>query len=104
MNSIVCRGAFGIKRRHIVRNAAFGVVLVVAALITATDLSSVASAQQGTSTPKQADAGAAYSAAVSKFETVLRQRRAQIDSRQSLPNLPGQALYLARNDMISTYK
>ena len=35
---------------------------------------------------------------------MLRQRRAQIDSKQPLPDLPGQALYLARNDMLSTYK
>ena len=33
-----------------------------------------------------------------------RQRRAQINSKQPLPNLPGQALYLARNNMISAYK
>jgi hypothetical protein len=52
----------------------------------------------------RADAVDAYRAAVSKFEQVLRQRRAQLDSHQALPNLPGQALYLARNDMISTYK
>jgi hypothetical protein len=35
---------------------------------------------------------------------VLAQRRAQINSKQPLPNLPGQALYLARNNMISAYK
>jgi len=29
---------------------------------------------------------------------------AQIESKQPLPNLPGQALYLARNNMISAYK
>jgi hypothetical protein len=34
----------------------------------------------------------------------LRERRAQIDAKQPLPNLPGQALYLARNNMISAYK
>jgi len=34
----------------------------------------------------------------------LRERRAQIDAKQPLPNLPGQALYLARNSMISAYK
>jgi len=34
----------------------------------------------------------------------LRQRRAQIESKQPLPNLPGQAIYLARNNMISAYK
>jgi hypothetical protein len=35
---------------------------------------------------------------------VLGQRRAQINSNQALPNLPGQALYLARNNMMSAYK
>ena len=34
----------------------------------------------------------------------MSQRRAQINSGQSLPNLPGQAIYLARNKMISAYK
>jgi hypothetical protein len=34
----------------------------------------------------------------------LRERRAQISSNQQLPNLPGQALYLARNNMMSAYK
>jgi hypothetical protein len=34
----------------------------------------------------------------------LDQRRAQINSNQRLPNLPGQALYLARNNMMSAYK
>ena len=46
----------------------------------------------------------AYNNAVSSFETILRQRRAQINSNQGLPNLPGQALYLARNNMMSAYK
>jgi hypothetical protein len=35
---------------------------------------------------------------------VLAERRRQIDERQPLPNLPGQALYLARNLVMSTYK
>jgi hypothetical protein len=63
-----------------------------------------ASAQQIPSTAKQTDALAAYRAAVDKFEQVLRQRRAQLNAHEALPNLPGQALYLARNEMISTYK
>jgi hypothetical protein len=46
----------------------------------------------------------AYNAAVSHFKSVLQQRRAQIESKQKLPDLPGQALYLARNEMLSTYK
>jgi hypothetical protein len=67
---------------------------------------SMASAQSGDpDRPKnQPEPLGAYSAAVSKFELVLRQRRAQLSAREALPNLPGQALYLARNDMISTYK
>jgi hypothetical protein len=55
-------------------------------------------------TKKQSDALNAYNNAVSNFETILRQRRAQINSNQGLPNLPGQALYLARNNMMSAYK
>lgn len=55
-------------------------------------------------TKKQSDALNAYNHAVSDFETVLGQRRAQINSKQPLPNLPGQALYLARIEMMSTYK
>ena len=65
---------------------------------------SPARAQQETLTKRQSDALDAYSNAVNKFEQVLRQRRAQLGSNQPLPNLPGQALYLARNDMISAYK
>jgi hypothetical protein len=59
-----------------------------------------ASAQPIPSTAKQTDALAAYRAAVDRFEQVLRQRRAQLKAHEALPNLPGQALYLARNSMI----
>jgi len=59
---------------------------------------------QGNLTKKQADALNAYNEAVKQFESVLGQRRAQINSKQPLPNLPGQALYLARNNMLSAYK
>jgi hypothetical protein len=45
-----------------------------------------------------------YNKAVNDFESILGQRRAQISSNQPLPNLPGQALYLARINMMSTYK
>jgi hypothetical protein len=47
---------------------------------------------------------ASYNRARDEFRAVLRERRAQIEGKQSLPNLPGQALYLARNAMISSYK
>ena len=55
-------------------------------------------------TTSQSDALAAYNNALDHFKSTLRQRRAQIDSKQPLPNLPGQALYLARNSMMSAYK
>jgi hypothetical protein len=55
-------------------------------------------------TKKQSDALNAYSRAVSDFESILGERRAQINSKRPLPNLPGQALYLARISMMSAYK
>jgi hypothetical protein len=65
---------------------------------------SAAMAEPATLTKKQSDALHRYSSAVNNFESILGQRRAQIDSNRPLPNLPGQALYLARNDMMSAYK
>jgi hypothetical protein len=73
-------------------------------LITAAVLVSPAIGQPGTLTKKQSDALNAYSNAVNRFKSILGQRRIQINSNQRLPNLPGQALYLARNDMMSAYK
>jgi hypothetical protein len=73
-------------------------------VITAAALVSPATGQPGTLTKKQSDALNAYSNAVNSFESILGQRRVQINSYQRLPNLPGQALYLARNDMMSAYK
>jgi hypothetical protein len=64
---------------------------------------SPAAAQPAALTKKQADALDAYNKAANDFDSVLKQRRAQINSQQ-LPNLPGQALYLARNNMMSAYK
>ena len=54
--------------------------------------------------PSQSDALNTYNNAVNQFRAILSQRRAQINSKQQLPDLPGQALYLARNTMISAYK
>ena len=80
-----------------VPGAAVGLALLLAFI-------SPVTAQQSSLTKEQSDRLDAYNNAVSKFRSVLGQRRAQINSNQPLPNLPGQALYLARNDMISTYK
>jgi hypothetical protein len=55
-------------------------------------------------TKAQSDALDAYNNAVNNFKSILSQRRAQIDSKQPLPNLPGQALYLARNAMMGARK
>jgi hypothetical protein len=63
-----------------------------------------AHAQPGALAQSQPDAVDAYKKAVNDFKSALRERRAQINSHQPLPNLPGQALYLARNNMISAYK
>ena len=65
---------------------------------------SPAMGQPGILTKKQSDALNTYNNAVNNFASILGQRRAQINSNQRLPNLPGQALYLARINMMSAYK
>ena len=65
---------------------------------------SPAQGQPAALTKSQSDALDTYNKAVNDFKSVLRQRRAQINSNQQLPNLPGQALYLARNNMMSAYR
>src|SRR5215471_5707282 len=65
---------------------------------------SAAMAQPVDPTKHQSDAVGAYNNAVSQFKAIVAERRSQIDSHQRLPNLPGQALYLARINMMSTYK
>ena len=65
---------------------------------------SSALAEPATLTKRQSDALQTYNNSVKTFESMLGQRRAQINSNQLLPNLPGQALYLARNNVMSAYK
>jgi hypothetical protein len=65
---------------------------------------SAAQAQPAALTKTPSDALETYNHSVDQFRSVLGQRRALINSHQPLPNLPGQALYLARNNMISAYK
>jgi hypothetical protein len=50
-------------------------------------------------TTRQSNALDTYTYALSNFKSILRERRSEIDSNQRLPNLPGQALYLARIDV-----
>ena len=88
----------------IVIDAAIGSVApLVAAVIGNVAFISPAMAEPAALTKKQSDALNTYNNSRSHFEQILGQRRAQINSKQ-LPNLPGQALYLARNNMMSAYK
>ena len=67
-------------------------------------IASAAQGQPAASKKAPSEALNAYNKALNDFKSILSQRRAQISSKQPLPNLPGQALYLARNNMISAYK
>src|SRR5262245_22881723 len=63
-----------------------------------------ASAQSTAASKAQAAALTAYDEALRAFQAILAERRAQIDAKQKLPDRPGQALYLARLQVMSTYK
>jgi hypothetical protein len=80
------------------------VTALVAAGIDNMGLISSAEAAPAALNKAQADALDAYNIAVAQFRSVLTERRAQIEANQPLPNLPGQALYLARIAMMSAYK
>ena len=102
-------GAFGLLLlAPPVSNAIDTITNAVTSLVPAHvgDLSFISPAQGQPAAPmkSQPDALNAYNKAVTEFKSILSQRRAQITSNQQLPNLPGQALYLARNNMISAYK
>lgn len=77
---------------------------LVSAAIGDLGIMSPAMGQPGALTKKQSEALNIYNAAVKNFESILGRRRAEINSNEPLPNLPGQALYLARIDMMSAYK
>lgn len=53
---------------------------------------------------KQTEALQAYNRALSRFKAIVAERRQQIETHQPLPSLPGQDLYLARVEVMSTYK
>ena len=65
---------------------------------------SFAMGQPITLAKSQSDALNAYNKTVQDFRSILSERRAQINSNQKLPDLPGQALYLARIKMMGAYK
>jgi len=91
------------------RPSPFSIVAVlalaaVAAGTTGLGVVTPAAAQSAALTKEQTAAGAAYDKALRGFNAILAQRRAQIDGKKKLPNLPGQAVYLARLKVMSTYK
>jgi hypothetical protein len=63
-----------------------------------------ADAHEDRLTAEHAEALDAYTSALTRFKAVLSERRGQINTHQPLPNLPGQALYRARVDMMGAYK
>ena len=82
-----------------------GVALALSLLTSsALGLVTPALAQSPTPTPSQSTALADYDKALRAFRAILAERRAQIDAKQALPDRPGQALYLARREVMSTYK
>jgi len=84
--------------------AAFLVILAAIAGIVDAARIAPANAEPPGLTRVQLDALVKYETALDAFKAVLAERRAQIDAGRRLPTRPGQALYLARNAMISTYK
>jgi hypothetical protein len=83
---------------------AMGPRCLAAAIAIAFFVMAPAIAQKGTLTDQQSEALAAYDRALADFKSILTERRRQIDAKEPLPNLPGQALYLARVAVISAYK
>ena len=78
--------------------------LLAAALAIGAFLTPPAAHAQPALTAPQQDALNRYNQALADFKAVLSQRRAQITKKEPLPNLPGQALYRARNALMSAYK
>jgi hypothetical protein len=84
-----------------IRSTAFALACAAALVV---GRASTATAQAAAPTPAQAEAAANYDSAVKRFAAILNERQAQIDAHERLPHLPGQAIYLARVDVMSTYK
>jgi hypothetical protein len=90
------------RRRHRTAVRAALALGLVVALTGSPGLISAVLAQPLTT--QQSDAVKAYDDALGRFKQILAERRDRINSKEPLPDKPGQALYLARVDMISTYK
>ena len=90
---------------RIARHPATAIAALVLALAAAMPLgvTSPALAQTAAAKP-QGEALSTYNKAVGDFKSALKNLRAQLNSHQALPTRPGQALYLERNAMMSSYK
>jgi hypothetical protein len=73
-------------------------------VVTPARAQSPAAAQASARAQEQAAAQAAYDKALRDFRAILAERRKQIDAKQPPPDRPGQAVYLARLQVMSTYK
>jgi hypothetical protein len=93
--------AMATRRHHSATAAALAIGIVLAPL---GNLGFTFPAMRQPLANRQSDVLGSYNNALSQFKSILGERRRQIDAKQPLPNLPGQALYLARVDMMSTYK
>jgi hypothetical protein len=107
MARIADAAALAKRARRCAAGLALGLLftpLFVKAVDVITMMISPAPAQQAAVTKAQAAALDQYTTTLAEFKSILSERRAQIDAKQKLPDLPGQALYLARNHMMSAYK
>jgi hypothetical protein len=98
------RLALAIKSARLLIPTAALAVALVAAGTGGLGFVTPALARASALTKSQVAARAAYDKALREFKEILAKRRAQIDAKQALPNLPGQAVYLARIKVMSTYK
>ena len=92
--------ARGIALRSILTLIAAAIASVVALIGNVGDAGFITPArgQPAALSKEQSAALAAYDKALDDFKAILATRRAQITMGQRLPNLPGQALYLARTN------
>lgn len=86
------------------RRATFIRAAWVCALFVASPMTSATAQQPAAPAIERSEPLAAYTTALARFKAILAERRRQIESKQPLPNLPGQAVYLARLAIMSTYK
>ncbi len=82
----------------------FAGVLALGLGLAALDSPALAQGRPTTLTKAQAEALDAYNKALDAFKAALAERRAPLNANQKLPPTPGQALYLARINMMSAYK